>query len=295
LRTIPLTILAYEGPGSRAYLVVMEMMGFRPSSIIGMISSHGEVGGNGKLVGRLLPRSLRSKYAKRVQEVRRMYWPRQIRKLHPELYDQIANGLSSEIAESSQMLNKITGSFRLEDYSDDVVYVMARNFRDPSVLQAVQEKRSNPILFTGGGILSSSFIAAAPKIAHVHPGNLPHVRGADGLLWSTLVRGRPGAACFYMNEGIDTGEIIETLDLPPLTFEIPDAVRPDDQMLYRALFSFYDPLVRARVFGDVLNRYDGQLPNSGDSQPSNAGTTYHFMHEDVRAKALMKIFVSAER
>mgnify|MGYP005678970791 CR=1 FL=1 len=98
-----------------------------------------------------------------------------------------------------------------------------------------------------------------------------------------------------MNEGIDTGEIIETMDLPPLAFDISDSVRPDDQMLYRSLFSFYDPLMRAKVFGDVLNHYDGQLPESGVSQPSNAGTTYHFMHEDMRARALRKIFVSTER
>jgi hypothetical protein len=292
LRTIPLTVLAYEGPGSRAYLAMMETMGFRPSSIIGMVSSHGEVAGNGKRVGRLLPGFLRSKYAKRVQEIRRMYWPRQIRKLHPDLYEAIANGLSSEIDEPRQMLDKITGAFRLEDYSDDVSYVMVRNYRDPSLLQIVKNVSSNPILFTGGGILPSSLIAAAPRIVHVHPGYLPHVKGADGLLWSTLVRFRPGAACFYMNKGIDTGAIIETMDLSPLTFEISESARSDDQTLYRSLFSFYDPLIRAKVFSEVLALYHGQLPDNGASQSSNEGTTYHFMHADIRARALRKIFVS---
>jgi hypothetical protein len=273
---------------------MMAAAGFRPSSIIGMISTHGEAGGDDKRVGRMLPGFLRSKYAGKVQEVRRMYWPRQIRKLYPELYGAIAEGLSSVIDDSVKLLDKITGPFRLEEFSDDVSRVMVRDYRDPVVLEAVQNAPAATILFTGGGILPASLVGAGPRFVHVHPGNLPHVRGADGLLWSTLVRGRPGAACFYMNEGIDTGEIIESKDLPPTTFEISEVARPDDQTLYRALFSFYDPLMRASVLSDVLTRYEGQLPDSGTVQSADEGTTYHFMHDDLRERALRKIFVTAK-
>jgi hypothetical protein len=44
LQTIPPTVLAQEGLGSRAYLVMMAAAGFRPASIVAMISSHGEAG-----------------------------------------------------------------------------------------------------------------------------------------------------------------------------------------------------------------------------------------------------------
>jgi len=292
METIPLTVLAYEGPGSRAYLTMMASAGYRPSKIIAMISSHGESGGDGKRIGRLLPGFLRSKYAARVQELRRMYWPRRIRKQHPELYASIATGLSPLFDEPRDKMDTITGQFRFEDYSDHVTQIMLRNYRDPKLPKAIEAASPAPVLFTGGGILPPELIRSGPKYIHVHPGKLPHVRGADGLLWSTLVRGQPGAACFYMNEGIDTGEIIETTDLPSSTFQISDADRPDDQTLYSAIFSFYDPLLRAKLFTELLTRFDGNLPNSGTAQSTEEGTTYHFMHGAVRRRALQKIFVS---
>jgi hypothetical protein len=292
VKTIPLTVLAHEGPGARAYVSMMAEAGFRPSAIIVMVASHGEFSGDGKKIGRLLPRFWRLKYASRVQELRRMYWPRRIRRQHPDLYASIAAGLSSIVDDSKRILDSISGPFRYEDYSDDVSRVMVRDYRDPHIARSLAGVLPAPVLFTGGGILSSDLIQLGPKFVHVHPGNLPNVRGADGLLWSTLVRGRPGAACFYMNAGIDTGEIIKTTDSPIVKFSVTDSKRPDDRTLYQALFSFYDPLMRAKFFGDVLSTYEGELPGSGVAQSTDEGITYHFMHDELRQLALRQIFVS---
>jgi hypothetical protein len=203
----------------------------------------------------------------------------------------MAEGMSSVIDEPRRKLDAITGSFRWEDYSDSVDRVLVRDYRDPGVLRSIENASSDTVLFTGGGIVPPSLIRSGARFLHVHPGNLPHIRGADGLLWSTLVRGRPGVACFYMNEGVDAGEIIHTIDLQAITFAISEADRPDDQTLYRALFSFYDPLLRARLFSDILTRHEGRLPDSGTAQSADAGTTYHFMHSELRKRALELIFV----
>jgi hypothetical protein len=270
----------------------MAAAGFRPSSIITMVASHGEAGGKGTRIGRLLPRGLRIRYAGKVQEIRRMFWPRQIRKQHPELYEAIAEGMSSVIDEPRKKLDAMTGDFRWESYSDDVRRVLVRDYHDPAVLESIEGVQAAPVLYTGGGLVPPSLIGSSARFLHVHPGNLPHVRGADGLLWSTLVRGRPGAACFYMNEGIDTGEIIEATDLAAMTFEIAGADRPDDQTLYRAIFSYYDPMMRATLFSKVLKRFGGHMPESGSVQSANAGMTYHFMHPQLRARVLRRIFIS---
>ena len=294
LQTIPLTVLAHEGPGSRAYLVMMAAAGFRPSSIIAMVSSHGEVGGNGKRVGRFLPKPIHRPYAKRIQEVRRMYWPRRIRNKHPALYESIVNGLSSLVEKPLQKLDAITGIFNWDNYSDSVDHITVKNYHDKQVRQALQKSTVNKVLYTGGGIVPTSLIESTNRFIHIHPGNLPFVRGADGLLWSTLVRGQPGAACFYMNDGIDTGDIIDTNDLPAITFSLSDSDRPNDQILYNAIFSYYDPLIRAKVFTDILTKHHGSLPDTGSHQSDIEGTTYHFMHPAIRKKALRQIFIATQ-
>ena len=43
---------------------------------------------------------------------------------------------------------------------------------------------------------------------HIHPGYLPEVRGADGLLWSIKEYNKIGVSSFIMNHKIDSGEII---------------------------------------------------------------------------------------
>ena len=295
MEQIPLTVLAHEGPGSRAYLVMMAASGFKPSSIIVMTSTHGEPGNDGKPVGRFLPNFLRRKYARKVQEIRRMYWPRRIRKEHPSLYLTIAKGLTATIENPREKLDAITGAFTWSQYSDNVKNITIKNYRDSSILQMLIKETVSTVLYTGGGILPTSLIHSKLKFVHIHPGKLPYIRGADGLLWSTLVRGRPGATCFYMNEGIDTGDIIETTDIDPTTFEISETDRPDDQTLYRAIFSFYDPILRAKLFSDILIDHNGHLPNTRKRQSTEEGTTYHFMHPTVRNKALKQIFIAPQR
>ena len=46
------------------------------------------------------------------------------------------------------------------------------------------------------------------RLIHVHTGFLPQVRGADVLLWSLLVRGRPGVSAFFMTPGLDDGDVL---------------------------------------------------------------------------------------
>ena len=125
-----------------------------------------------------------------------MYWPRQIRSKHPELYSAIADGLSSLIYDPLEKMNTMMGSFWWENYADSVDRVLVHYYGDPEVVQAIENQLSGSVLFTGGGIVPPALIRSGTRFLHVHPGKLPHVRGVDGMLWSTLVRAFPGAACF---------------------------------------------------------------------------------------------------
>lgn len=132
---------------------------------------------------------------------------------------------------------------------------------------------------------------------HIHPGHLPEIRGADGLLWSLLVRSKPGASCFYMNPGLDMGDLIFAHDVPKPVFHLPsNIVRPDDQTLYRILFSYCDPLLRATVLMRFIQKMPDFTLSSFASLPAykqneNEGVTYHFMHPLLRKVALEKLFI----
>jgi hypothetical protein len=174
------------------------------------------------------------------------------------------------------------------------VRVAVEGYGDPRLAEALKRLGGGIALFTGGGILRPILLDLPGwRFIHVHPGRLPHVRGADGLLWSILLRGRPGCSAFFMARGIDEGEVIAAGDLDPFRFAIGGRPRPDDATLYRALFSFCDPLLRAEfLVSSVLGegKDAGQLEAS--PQDLATGRTYHFLHPKVRAKALARLFVS---
>lgn len=131
--------------------------------------------------------------------------------------------------------------------------LVADDFDDPALHTAIAACGGETLLYTNGGRVSAAFLRAAPPVLHIHPGVVPFVRGSDGLFWSVLTRGRPGASCFYMAAGLDEGNLIHTREFP-----VPDlrgctrnAQTAAD--VYAALLTAYDPHLRAMVLLDVLN------------------------------------------
>jgi hypothetical protein len=292
VRTLPLSVLVAEGPIARAYLERMRQQGLRPSRIVLMVWSHHPA--SGKRLGRWLPPSLRLAFAARHQEAAYNHWPREFLRKQPALVDAILEGVSALSSGARELVSNSFGSFDYGRYSPSVERVLVRDLRDPALLERFSHGSPETVLFTGGGIVPKALLELPGiRFLHVHPGYLPHVRGADGALWSTLVRGRPGASCFYMAPGIDTGEIVAAREFEPLAFNLPPGARPDDQTLYRALFSFCDPLLRAELLAEVLERSDGEPSQLvAQAQDTGAGLTYHFMHERLRAAALQRLFSS---
>jgi hypothetical protein len=134
---------------------------------------------------------------------------------------------------------------------------------------------------------------AGRPFVHVHPGRLPDIRGADGLLWSTILCGRPAASCFVMAPGLDTGHVIAIKEFPPLTFAMADSQRPDERTLYRAIFSFYDPILRASLLADIAERYRGDFRQAVEEavpQDTSRGQVFNFMHSTLQSVALKRIF-----
>lgn len=99
--------------------------------------------------------------------------------------------------------------FNFEKFGDQVTTLIASDYNDVVLKNELIKDTGHTYLYTNGGRVPADLLNSGfGKIIHIHPGIVPDVKGSDCLLWSLLVRGRPGMSCFYMNNGIDTGDII---------------------------------------------------------------------------------------
>lgn len=291
MKTLPLTVLANAGPQARAYLAAMRRAGYRPERIVLLISSVHPA--TRKPVTPWLPMAMRRWFAGRVQEMSANAWPRRIRATHPYLVKACAEALEPVLGDAAGHVQEIGGKFVYETYSDRVDRVFATGLSDPALAQTLKTLAPSTVLYTGGGIVRRILLDIdGLNFLHIHPGHLPDIRGGDGLLWSILLRGRPGASCFFMDNGIDTGDLLLAHDFEPVEIELGENPRPDDPTLYRALFSFVDPLYRAALLvHQVLALGDVPLDYPATPQDKSAGVTYHFLHDRLRAEGLRRLFV----
>jgi hypothetical protein len=289
MRTLALTILVYDGPIARAYLCGLRRAGLRPAKV--MLLAIDARRRDASFAWKWLPAGFRTRVACKAQELSHNYWAREIQRRHPALVDAMASAASCWQADAASVYTEMYGRFAFEEYADEVHPVLVEGYSDPGLASPLRNLAEKTVLFTGGGIVPRALLALdGVRFIHVHPGCVPLVRGSDGLLWSTLVRGAPGATVFFLNERIDMGDVIESLELGPFKVVLGRGERPDDLTLYRATFAFLDPLLRLHALLRVLERCEPESL-AGRPQDAVAGRTYHFMTDEMRAVALRKIFV----
>lgn len=164
----------------------------------------------------------------------------------------------------------------------EVKWITVDDLDDEYLINYLKSKvtETNVIFGCGGLFLRKKIFSIGKRFIHVHPGVVPEVKGSDGMLWSALVRGRVGMSAFFMNEGIDTGDIIEVHE-----YDIPKLEPSDNEFNPRELIHYIDPVFRAdallKLFKKSLN------PNNWSSikQNPNEGRTYYFMHSEIQKLA----------
>ena len=288
LRTIPLTVLFYEGPIARAYLATLRSMGLKPEKIIELVAARDLA--TGKMIGRWLPRSLRLNYAGTIQRNKIHYWPKKLLKKRPGLIEEIDSAVHEQFGFDLEVLKEANKLLPLSVYSESVESLMITGLTDPKLHGYLKKEADSALLFTGGGMVPATLLQLTHlRFLHIHPGYLPDTRGADCTLWSSLLQGRMSASCFYMSPGIDTGDIILPCWLPEFSVR-SDCGDIDSQSLYRATYAFVDPWVRAFVFREILMRYSSFTQLESFSQSDSAGTTFHFMHEQLKRAAFLTLY-----
>lgn len=291
MKTLPLTVLLHEGPMARAYLEGLHAIGMRPERIIKLVYARHPA--TGKLMGRWLFGGLRIRYAEAAQDQALYFWPRKLLKRHAGWISAIAAEMTRLTGLPETVSLMADGSAPLSKYADHVETIHIDGFKDPALAERLRKLAPGVVLFTGGGLLPGNIVSIPNlPVLHVHPGIVPHIRGADCLLWSMLIRGRPGVSLFVMAPGLDTGDVIETQEFEPAALPAPPD-EADEGTIYRAVYSFCDPVFRAKALNDFVLGNPTLDRLNGTPQRTDVGVTYHFMHEKLRRHAWSRLFEGA--
>lgn len=135
--------------------------------------------------------------------------------------------------------------------------------RQPEVLQKIKELQPDIGLSVYFGyILRSEFLNIFPMgVINLHPAYLPYNRGAYPNVWS-IVEGTPaGVTLHYVDEGVDTGDIIAQRKLPIEPFDTGETLYRKLEHACLELFKDIWPLIR-----------DGKAPRIPQSKDQG---TYH--------------------
>lgn len=271
MKTLPLALLVFRGgcPVTEAYLAYLRLHGLRPALIMAI-----DYVGDGYLA-RKLSQLLGARLAARLLRFKR----NRAARVTAQLAATLQQGWPVQLSPGHEP--------NYEAEAQSVLHLTVKNFADPRLLEAMRGCGVRTFLYCSGGRVPAEMFRQDFRILHIHPGVVPHVRGSDGLLWSLLARGCPGASCFFMDAGIDTGRVIGTAE-----YETPHwaGLRVEPVELYHALLQCYDPHLRASLLLSILLESPGlDIAALEASIQPQGGTHYYSMHPEMRARVLSRL------
>ena len=145
-----------------------------------------------------------------------------------------------------------------------------------NLVKFLNQSKIDKFIFTGGGILKKEILNSGPKFIHFHPGIVPNYRGSTCFYYSIIAENMCGVTCYFMDEKLDTGNIIYQK-----TFAKPTHPYIDD---------IYDSFIRSETLVEVLKN---NLICSGDYkiQNPNEGTSYFIIHPVLKHIAIMDCII----
>ena len=214
-----------------------------------------------------------------------------------------ASGIASEINESVNKWIKSSGFFEL-DFSGSTMEMLdnagleydsmqVESINSDSLIHFVKKKiKQKYALFVSGGILRKGILNTGLKFVHIHPGYVPYVRGSDCMLWSALVNTNVGMSCFFLNEGIDAGDILfrHEYPLPQLVLPVELKGFENSDFIYNIILESLDPLYRADMLRKLLEEEPDLSKWKAQKQDKNEGKFYYHPHKLIRDKALKLFF-----
>lgn len=142
----------------------------------------------------------------------------------------------------------------------------------PKLIEFLSKSDTDIFIFTGGGILKKDVLNSGPKFVHFHPGIVPFYRGSTCFYYSIINDDVCGVTAYFMDEKIDTGDVIYQRKFSKPNHEYVDDV--------------YDAYIRSETLIDVLKN---NLIANGKykKQNANAGETYFIIHPVLKHIAIL--------
>lgn len=132
-----------------------------------------------------------------------------------------------------------------------------RDLNAPAALEALRSARADGVLYAGGGILRRGFLEAARgRVLNAHSGPLPAVRGMNACEWSLLLGHAPSVTIHVIDEGLDTGGVLEQIRIERDSSDTIDTLRG------KCVVAGVEGLLRA------LGPLEGPLPTRSNAAAS---------------------------
>jgi len=270
MQYLDLTLFVDHRPGfsAIAYLETMKANGVLPKKIICLAFTRARrVQQLSYVFGQSIAHRIFDQYLKRQQK--KMF----------KFLSEIEYDIQQSVGYHIQFLKKIN----LKEYTQTVETIYLDSYKDKNFLNYIQEEECKTFLYASSGIVPADLLNIhGIKIIHIHPGIVPEVKGSDGLFYSYLLKGKLGYSVFYMNSGIDTGDIIlqKEWEFPKLYFR----KYYNDTHLYKAILAFIDSYYRAQILLILLQKNTQNLEAlSCIKQDMQEGKTYFTMHPKLRS------------
>lgn len=137
--------------------------------------------------------------------------------------------------------------------------ISGNNLNQPEVIEQIRELKAEiAVSAFFGYIIREPLLSMFPEeIINIHPGYLPYNRGACPNVWSIVDQTPAGVTMHYIDEGVDTGDLIARQIVP---------VEPDDTgaTLYARLEEASVQLFR-QTWPRISRREAERIPQSGSS------------------------------
>lgn len=141
----------------------------------------------------------------------------------------------------------------------------------------IKEQDASIYVYSGvaGCILRSDLLRqSGKKFIHAHGGDAPRYSGSTSFYYSLLEAGFIGATVFWVDEGLDTGDVLAKLVAPPHRNIEMDRVQ--------------DPLIRAEALAIAISALAND-EQAALEQDHSQRVTYHVIHPVLKHLALRKI------
>lgn len=173
-----------------------------------------------------------------------------------------------------------------QQFNVPLIVSSAQSINDTELTALLLRQGCSHWLFSGGGIVQSTVLATGLKFLHVHPGQMPEVRGSTCFYYSLLHDLTLAASAFFLEAELDAGPSILCRHFH---INIPPALLSSDFIDY-----IVDPYIRAETLRPLWQHWPdiSDLDKVAKLSTPPSDRPCYVMHPVLRAMAIQRVAAS---